>query len=164
MEWKKYGMEISLFFLHHHIAEAPTYMHVFLLTLREVMNNFVARGLHFLLAAVRERWAREDDSETKGGMKLDFLYPSRIKWAYIAINGFSSMKESFSPKIWLNGIFSYFITARYRELHRSQHNIQYHHWRKVAKKLLRLWCVNEPFCWAFLKHNYQCFMMNMQKS
>lgn len=58
-------------------------MHVILLTLREVMNNFVERGLHFPLAAVREsRYAREDETVNREEGRLyeiGFSYPSHLQ-------------------------------------------------------------------------------------
>lgn len=73
-EWKFLHFLLSSSYGKRH---RHTYMHVFLLTLREVMNNFEARGLHFLFAVVRERYSR------KGGMggqstKLDFLISSTL--------------------------------------------------------------------------------------
>lgn len=63
-KWERRRRNGNFFiFFQRHIAKAPTYMHVFLLTLREVMNNFEERGFHYPLAAVREsRYAREDET------------------------------------------------------------------------------------------------------
>lgn len=41
-------------------------MHVFLLTLREVMNNFEARGFRYCCPK------KDDDSELRASLKLDF--------------------------------------------------------------------------------------------
>lgn len=75
-EWRFFLRNRNFFILLRRQAEAPTYMHVFLLTLREVMNNFEARGLHFLLAAVRERYPREGEYEIgfSSSLRISLLY------------------------------------------------------------------------------------------
>jgi hypothetical protein len=61
-------------FFHRHTAKKQhhTYVHVFLLTLREVMNNFEARGLHFLLRRCPRQKISEGRTNGRAMYKIGF--------------------------------------------------------------------------------------------
>ena len=83
-------------FFYRHTGKSSTiatYLHVFLLTLREVMNNFEARGLHFLYFAVVQEKISEGGQMGGRSSKLDFPFASDKRFFSDERKRFSSFHD-----------------------------------------------------------------------